>query len=88
MNECLSILYKGAETEMDIMLAMQVKCQIITNQLTYHHFDDELEREMTSMSMSTLLIKSLLERIGNIQQSCPSQIRSHSKSGIELLRAG
>ena len=40
MEDCLDIIGEGTETQMDILLTVQIKCQIIKNQLSCYSTGD------------------------------------------------
>lgn len=83
MDKCLSILSEGKETPLDIILATQVKCQLITNQLTYNPLDESVSQESSSQ-LPVVLRTALLGQLNAIRQSLPSQIHSDSKIALEL----
>lgn len=79
LDECLSVLAEGSETDLDILLAMQIKCQIITNSLTCPHSDGESENE-SSNGMPPVLMAAMKGRLNDVKQSLPSQTQTASKA--------
>lgn len=76
-DDCLGILAQGRETDLDLLLATQVKCQIITNSLTCPHFDS-FEDEGSTLPPAVLM-KAMLGRLNDIRQSLPALMRTESK---------
>ncbi|KAI1780619.1 hypothetical protein F4818DRAFT_396279 [Hypoxylon cercidicola] len=75
MDDCLRLLCEGRETPLDIVLATQVKCQIITYQLTRPSASDPAGGE-SSKTQSTMLTAALLRQLNEIRQSLPTQFGS------------
>lgn len=77
MDECLRLLYEGNETHLDILLATQVKCQIIAYQLTCP--SNVPAGGEGSNTLSTILSTALLAQLGDSRQSLPAQVGSDSQ---------
>lgn len=79
MEACINILSDRAETEMDLVLVTQVKCQLITHQL-----DDSstLQPSLsgTTKSPSLILIHSLLRQLDGIKDATSPSFQSNGKS--------
>ncbi|KAK3332377.1 hypothetical protein B0T19DRAFT_415483 [Cercophora scortea] len=76
LDSCLRMLSQGTETYMDIILATQVKCQIITDQLTCPSTDPSLGETGESIKRpSPFLISALRGQVNEIRQSIPEQLR-------------
>ncbi|KAK3391310.1 hypothetical protein B0H63DRAFT_389631 [Podospora didyma] len=73
-SACLRILGKGQETPLDRVLSLQVRCQIINNQVTSPA--DEAEEESSKAPMSGMLISALLGQLADIRDSLPAHIIS------------
>ena len=86
MEECLNIIGEGTETQMDIILAAQIKCQIIKNRLSCSPTGERGEQSNTS-GPSEDLITALLQQVIEIQQNLPHQIQSQGKSS-SIFRSG
>ncbi|KAJ4387719.1 hypothetical protein N0V93_008318 [Gnomoniopsis smithogilvyi] len=82
-DECLSTLAEGSETELDILLTMQIKCQIITNSLTCP-FPDEAVGNESLNGPPPVLMAAMKGRLNDIKQSLPPQIRSARTSQFYL----
>jgi hypothetical protein len=82
MEDCLRILEEGKETEMDILLATQVKCHIIGNMLSSPAAD---EPGQNLNAPSEVLVAALLKQLQDIQQRLPSHIRSHSEESRSIF---
>ena len=80
MNSCLRILGEGKETHLDILLATQLKCQLITNQLTCSQMNEPVDGEILKAPQA-MLMTALLRQLSDIRQTLPAQIRSESKIG-------
>ncbi|KAI0181837.1 hypothetical protein GGR52DRAFT_57594 [Hypoxylon sp. FL1284] len=83
MDECLRILSEGKETQGDIVLAAQVKCQIITYQLTRPPTNYPAGGESLK-APSTILTDALLRQLNDIRQSLPADLRSHRAAQFYL----
>ncbi|KAF5012752.1 hypothetical protein FDECE_1172 [Fusarium decemcellulare] len=75
MEECLNIMSQGTETPLDIVLATQVKCQIIIQQLdspsSIPPTIDDISR-----SPSSILATALMRQLDEIREGLPSSIIS------------
>lgn len=78
MDDCIRILSEGQETQLDILLATQVKCHVITNQVTCSCTEDSAEGE-NSKAPSTALFTAMLSQLNVIRKSLPDRFRSESK---------
>ncbi|KAI1388440.1 uncharacterized protein F4822DRAFT_402841 [Hypoxylon trugodes] len=76
LSDCLRILGEGRGTSLDILLVTQIKCQIITNQLTCSQVDEIAGVEGPKVP-SAALTTTLLRQVNDIRQNLPAQIRSH-----------
>lgn len=79
MDDCVRILSAGQETQLDILLATQVKCNVITTQVTCSSEEDSAEGE-NSKAPSTALYTAMLSQLNAIRKSLPEQFLSESKS--------
>ncbi|KAI1412437.1 hypothetical protein F5Y13DRAFT_163584 [Hypoxylon sp. FL1857] len=84
LDDCLRVLSEGRETYLDALLAMQVKCQIITNQLTCSS-PDEMAGAEDPKALSAVLSTALLRQLGNIRQTLPAEVGSQSSAKFYLL---
>ncbi|KAI0843735.1 hypothetical protein F5Y06DRAFT_302809 [Hypoxylon sp. FL0890] len=84
LDDCLRLLGEGRETYLDALLVAQVKCQIITNQLTCSLSDETPGLEDPKV-LSVILSTALLRQLGNIRQGIPAEIRSQSSTQFYLL---
>ncbi len=78
MDECVRLLGNGPETPLDLLLATQVKCQIITNQLTCPSSDGPVQGECAGPP-STALASAMLAKLADIRQNLLAQSQSESK---------
>lgn len=78
MDTSLEILAQGQDTPQDVILAAQVKCQLIVNQVTLPDSDKGFPQH-TSPRLTKLVKMALLERLNNIRQSLSPEIISQSK---------
>ncbi len=74
MDDCIRILGEGRETDLDILLATQIKCHIITNQLTCPSMDESVDGD-TLKAPPAVLITAMLEQLGDIRQCLPSRLQ-------------
>jgi hypothetical protein len=79
MAACLRMLEEERETEMDALLVMQLKCQIIANQLSCPLVDG-LEENGNSKPPSSALVTALLHQLDDMQQRLPAHIQSNSSN--------
>ncbi|OTB14791.1 hypothetical protein K445DRAFT_127374 [Daldinia sp. EC12] len=77
LDDCLRILEEEKETQMDILLTTQVRCQIISNQLTCSLGNQPPGAE-NPRAASTSLVAALLRELGNIRRNLPAEIESIS----------
>lgn len=83
MDGCLRILHEGTDTYLDSVLAAQVRCQIIRNQVTCSTADNAGEGESLiapSASMATALLKQLTD----LSKSLPANVAQGSMHSIVL----
>lgn len=78
MDRCLDLLEERKETHFDILLATQIKCQHITNQLNQALIDPSLGQ--APEPPSTILVNALSRQLDRITQSVSSEMKSQSKS--------
>ncbi|KAI5459715.1 hypothetical protein BGZ63DRAFT_388528 [Mariannaea sp. PMI_226] len=72
VSECVSILSEGSETHLDSVLAAQVKCHLITNQLS-----SPSSRESSGPApLSRILFLALLGQLEDIRKSLPIALQS------------
>lgn len=69
MEECLGIISEGTDTEMDMLLAAQINCQLITNQLS---------SPAGERGHSQSLLAALLQQVATIRQRLPPRLQSES----------
>ncbi|KAI1112125.1 hypothetical protein F5Y14DRAFT_283342 [Nemania sp. NC0429] len=74
LDECLRILGEADETIMDSLLITQIKCQLITHQVTYPK--DDLWGEDSPTSPSEIVAAALLGQVEDLQRSLPPLLRS------------
>lgn len=84
LDDCLRVLREGRETYLDALLVMQIKCQIITNELTISSSDEAKGTEDPKV-LSLVLSTALLRQLGDIRQGLPSGIGSLSSTQFYLL---
>ncbi|KAH6653094.1 hypothetical protein BKA67DRAFT_568558 [Truncatella angustata] len=87
MASCLRILCEAAETDWDLVLATQVKCQAITNQLMCAAGDQPAANGGDPKSSSAMFVTYLLGQLDEIRQSLPSQICLYSSAQYYLYSA-
>ncbi|XXG97576.1 hypothetical protein Hte_003881 [Hypoxylon texense] len=75
MDDCLRLLCEGRETPLDIVLATQVKCQVITYHLTRPSASNPAGGD-GSKAPSTVLTAALLRQLSDVRQSLPAQLGS------------
>ncbi|KAI1344546.1 hypothetical protein F5Y15DRAFT_424684 [Xylariaceae sp. FL0016] len=73
LDQCLQVLCEQEETPYDHLLVAQVKCQLVTNQLTCFAANEE-----NQSVPSGALTAGLLHQLGSIRHSMPEDICSHS----------
>lgn len=78
MDGCLRVLGEGKETQLDMLLATQVKCHIISNQLTCPPVYESVGGE--NWTAPAALITALLSQLRDIRQKLPAHILSHSEN--------
>lgn len=81
MDVCLSIMSEQGESNLDMLLALQVKCQIITNQLTNSGVDEPMG------GPSTVLLTALLAQLNDIRRNLPTQIQNQVTAQLYLYDA-
>ncbi|PSR84367.1 hypothetical protein BD289DRAFT_262295 [Coniella lustricola] len=86
LDRCLSVLAEGQETKLDILLATQVRCQIITNSLTCLQLDEDAREEVSNVP-SKGLITAMLGRLNDLRQSLPEHILSDRIAQFYLTSA-
>ncbi|KAK3379003.1 hypothetical protein B0T24DRAFT_144101 [Lasiosphaeria ovina] len=74
MDVCLGMAGEGRETALDIVLATQIKCQLITNHLTVSEEGDE---GAAKTPVSAVLVAALLSQSNAVRQSVPAHMQSH-----------
>ncbi|KAI1451221.1 hypothetical protein F4805DRAFT_452224 [Annulohypoxylon moriforme] len=84
LEECLRFFSERGETHMDILLAAQIRCQIITNHLSCAPSDEIIGIE-TPKAPSATLAMALLRQLNDIRQSLPTDIASHRTTRFYLL---
>ncbi|KAI1120721.1 hypothetical protein F5Y10DRAFT_272806 [Nemania abortiva] len=75
LDECLRILGEASETMMDILLITQIKCQLITHQLTCPSMVDSWEEDGLK-SPSVTVATALIGQIEVLRQSLPPPLGS------------
>ncbi|KAI1471988.1 uncharacterized protein F4812DRAFT_201402 [Daldinia caldariorum] len=75
LDDCLRILEEGKETYLDILLAMQVRCQIIINQLTCPPGDQPPGVETPKITAPSL-VAALVRELHNIRRKLPADIEA------------
>lgn len=75
LDDCLRLIGEGKETYLDVYLAAQIKCQIITNHLTCPCAYELTGPDSLKVS-SAVLTSALLRQLNDIQKSLPPQVRS------------
>ncbi|KAI1381383.1 hypothetical protein F4677DRAFT_402845 [Hypoxylon crocopeplum] len=83
MDDCLRLVSEGRETHLDMLLATQVKCQIITNQLTCPSPGEFMGGE-SSKAPSAVLVAALLGQLSDIRQNLPAQLESERATQLYL----
>lgn len=78
LDDCLRLIGEGKETYLDVYLAAQIKCQIITNHLTCPCAYELTGPDSLKVS-SAVLTSALLRQLNDIQKSLPPQVRSDSE---------
>jgi hypothetical protein len=81
MDNCLEIIMNGLETELDSLLAVQVKCHLLTNQLITLPSDEQVG-EPSAEGSSTVLINALLGQLQSIERALPAHLRSNSTRSL------
>lgn len=79
MAKCLRTLCETAETNWDLVLATQVKCQAITNQLMCAAGDQPAANGGDPKAFSAMFVTYLLGQLDEIRQSLPSEVSLYSK---------
>jgi hypothetical protein len=79
MAKCLRTLCEAAETNWDLVLATQVKCQAITNQLMCAAGDQPTANGGDPKAFSAMFVTYLLGQLDEIRQSLPSEVSLYSK---------
>ncbi|KAK8062461.1 hypothetical protein PG997_014558 [Apiospora hydei] len=87
MANSLRILGESGESDWDYLLATQVKCQIITNQLTCSPKDHPVESAESSKSASTMLVTYLLQQLNEIRQTLPPRLHTNRCAKYYLYNA-
>lgn len=85
LDECLSVLAEGTETDLDILLVTQTKCQIIANSLTCSQSDEPAESEHFN-GPSPVLMAAMKGRLSDIKQSLSPKARSESETLLSQRR--
>lgn len=73
METCLRIIGDGTETDLDILLALQVKCQLLGN-FVNHSSMREAETEMKRPFVPFILQTSLIKQLADLESSLPNSI--------------
>lgn len=76
LDACLKILSEGSETDMDTLLATEVKCQLIMSQIAFPTISGATE--IGTQGESSMVAAVLLEQLRNIRDSLPVPIKSES----------
>ncbi|KAI8963008.1 hypothetical protein F5Y11DRAFT_167872 [Daldinia sp. FL1419] len=77
LDDCLRILEEEKETHTDILLTTQVRCQVISNQLTCSLGNQPAGAE-NPKTASTALVTALLRELDNIRRNLPVELGSNS----------
>ncbi|KAI0113647.1 hypothetical protein GGR51DRAFT_506152 [Nemania sp. FL0031] len=75
LDDCLRILTEAGETMMDILLVTQVKCQLITHQLTCPSIDDEWGEDGLK-TPSAVITAALLRQLEDVWRDLPPPLHS------------
>ncbi|KAI2783131.1 hypothetical protein F4815DRAFT_459998 [Daldinia loculata] len=86
LDDCLRILEEEKEAYTDIFLTTQVRCQIISNQLTCS-FGNQPAGVESPKAASTALITALLRELGNIRRNLPAEVESNKATQFYLCFA-
>jgi hypothetical protein len=77
MDDYLRILSEEKETELDVLLVAQAKCQVITNQITSYPTEQATGGE-GSKAPPAYFVKAMELQLQDIQKSLPIEIQSNS----------
>ena len=86
-DDCVRILSEGQETPLDILLALQAKCHVITNQVTCSPTDDTIDAD-GSAGLSAALFTAMLNQLNDVRKGVPDQFRTDSKNLVSSFVLG
>jgi hypothetical protein len=78
MDDCASILGRGDETDLDILLAMQAKCHVAMCHITHAHIEPPAPDE-DSTPVPAYLTKAMDLQLQSIRQSIPTHLQTNSQ---------
>jgi hypothetical protein len=78
MDDYVRILAEEKETELDILLVTQAKCQVITNQVTRCPAEIAAEGE-GSKAIPAYFVKAMQLQLQDIRKSLPLEMQSNSR---------
>jgi len=77
MDDYIRALSEENETELDILLVTQAKCQVITNQITSCAAEQAAEGE-GSKAPPAYFVKAMQLQLQDIQKNLPVEMQSNS----------
>jgi hypothetical protein len=77
MDEYVRVLSEEKETELDILLVTQVKCQVISNQITSCPVEQATEGEGSKVP-PPYFVKAMQLQLQDIRKSLPVEIQTNS----------
>ncbi|KAI8630245.1 hypothetical protein F5Y19DRAFT_429452 [Xylariaceae sp. FL1651] len=83
LEECLRIVGEGNETHLDTLLAIQVKCQIMSNRLTYIAGDNGTGLQIWD-GPPIMLLGAMLDNLKMIRQNLSDPTRRESVTDLYL----
>jgi len=89
MDDYLRVLSEEKETELDILLVAQAKCQVITNQITSYPTEQAAEGE-GSKAPPAYFVKAMELQLEDILKSLPAEMQSNRSAllciyGMEVV---
>ncbi|KAK4182418.1 hypothetical protein QBC35DRAFT_510013 [Podospora australis] len=85
MSECLRILTEESETQFDILLTAEIKCQLIANQLLSPSSEETGHGSEGFIKPSHMLILALLAQLDDLQRSLPPCIQESRIAQLYIL---
>lgn len=83
MNDCATILGRGEETELDILLVTQARCHVAMGNITCAYLEPAVPDE-ESAPAPIYLMKALEMQLESTRQSVPQHLQSNSEYSVTI----